>query len=189
MDLILYDPKDPVFPPPHEPVFDALRASDSGPLEARVEQHQERIAAGVDDPYCFICAACNWNDPAVKKARAKKKKALDKFIKTGKLPPLKLPRLGVSRIPKALTDEEAGRIVLPDPPTQYKTCTAGIYRHPDDKWIKDPCSRYLEAMGETRRDGGGWTCGCKVTRVYEGGQACDPCERHRGAFEGTEDNV
>ena len=188
MQVILYDPKDPKRMPPHMPVFDAYRSDDPGPLEERVKLHQQRMADGEEDPYRFTCGCCDWKHPAVKKARAKKLKVLNRFLRTGKLPPFKLSTCGQARTPRKLTDAEAARIVLPLPPLRYKTCTAGLTMQPGDYWIEKPCSRYLETMGEERSEGGDtWTCGCKVTN-YEGGQSCNPCQRHRGAFEGTEDN-
>ncbi|KKM64976.1 hypothetical protein LCGC14_1495860 [marine sediment metagenome] len=192
MQVTLYDPKDPERVPPHAMVQDAeppsLRWSYEEQKDAE-RRHREELEKGEERRlYHWPCACCDWKDPGVKKARAKKLKVLNRFLKTGKLPPVKVSSCGKARTPRKMTDAEAARIVLPDPPLRYKTCTAALTMQPEDKIIKDACSRYLEAMGETRRDGGDtWTCGCKITRSYEE-QHCDPCERHRGAFEGTENN-
>ncbi len=184
MQVTLYDPKDPERLPPHRLADDALWPSQQAPSWEQERNHTR-------DPEHYVlypCACCNWKDPWVKKARTKKLKVLNRFLKTGKLPPLKQSVCGQARTPRKMTDAEAARIVLPFPPLQYKTFAAGLTMQPGDYWIEKPCSRYLETMGEERSEGGDtWTCGCKVTN-YEGGQSCNPCQRHRGAFEGTEDN-
>ncbi len=193
MQVTLYDPKDPERMPPHRIVIDAMGRGHfeySSYDDSRERAHREDPA----EHSLYPCACCNWKDPTVKKARAKKLKVLNRFLRTGKLPPFKLSICGKSRIPRMMSDEEAAKVVLPFPPLQYKTCGAALHHFPKDGVIERVASRYLKAMGETKQSTKGatssWSCGCKVMSYVTASteEQCYPCGRHRGAFEGTEDN-
>jgi hypothetical protein len=186
MDVILYDPKDPIFPPPHKTVVDALRERDYEytTFDDRLgmeKKHQEEIEAGKDSGYRgWPCAACDWKRADVRKIRERKKKALMRFIRTGKLPPL---RSTATKFPKRMTEEEAAKVVLPMPPHLY----GRLRMMPEDFVIEDVHRRYLEAMGETcsrsdpKAHDAKWSCGCK-TNPHGYGDGVQSCERHRRAM-------
>ena len=81
MDVILYDPKDPLFPPPHEPVLDGLsKGGYELPTEEMLQAHDRSPETGQKGYRNWLCAACDWKHPVVRRVRAKKKRALDRFI-------------------------------------------------------------------------------------------------------------
>ncbi|KKK54659.1 hypothetical protein LCGC14_3082460, partial [marine sediment metagenome] len=78
MQVTLYDPKDPERMPPHALVQDAdsVRWSYAERKDAE-RRHREELEKGEERRlYHSLCACCDWKDPAVKKARAKKLKVL-----------------------------------------------------------------------------------------------------------------
>ena len=175
MQVTLYDPKDPERMPPHRIVIDAMGRGHfeySSYDDSRERAHREDPA----EHSLYPCACCNWKDPTVKKARAKKLKVLNRFLKTGKLPPLPRPPQG--RIPKMLTDEEAARVVLSDLGTLYVakgSSYGGAFEASASNAKRDQHGRPIVA---TRGDG---KLAAPIGGEYIDG---DPVERYREAMGG-----
>lgn len=143
MHTKLFNPRDPKRLPPHRLVVDALRPSELRWLTPeKIEEREREHRSDPEKHSLWPCAACHWHDPAVKKVRAKKLKALRRFERTGRLPPLRRPK-SKARIPKPLTDKEAARIVLPRSPSPK------IWAPRIEEIEGDPVARYTELMGGT----------------------------------------
>jgi hypothetical protein len=171
--VILYDPKDPIFPPPHKSVDDLFgKRSVTWQKQAQDEEMHLRCLAGEfvgksaskyltctgkgDCPVHRLewCAACNWNARRVRNMRREKLQRLRLFQRTGKVTGWAgagYPQGEVYKKHRRMTDAEAARIVLPTFPTPGYT--NGKLTNPDallreeDRVIHKVHERYLRAVG------------------------------------------
>lgn len=204
VQVILYDPQDPVFPPPHKFVIELLGKRDYqnpksfAELQASESRHQACLLGELReeklynrsctaDDRCpvhriYPCAACDWTKPQVAALRVKKKRALRAFELTGKLPPLPKPNW---QWPKKYILDAHNLPKLPPMPDNPWPPTLTVW----DKTLDNVIPRYLEAMGE-KPGANGWTCGCVIApeTSYQRATIKTVCEKHRRAIlEGRED--
>jgi hypothetical protein len=130
------------------------------------------------------CAACDWNDPQVRKHRATVKAAAEAGLRK-KLGPLKPHGAPAPLFPKGFNP---AAVVLPPMPkhTFPPTWT-------EESYLRDGVAvRYLEAMGAKSKKNthGGltWSCGCNTSTKENGGRVASACARHDAAFHGRDDN-